>query len=174
LCSIDWRPGPVIHGYNMLRSMGGNAYYYDEVQLHSYLDGKTDEVPKLLTQLKDQDEWRRFTFLLPIQVLSCWNGITVIDARIFDSPNRIRFRGTTHIEAHLLSIDLWQKDIRRILVVPRASVTHHPDWYDEFRYSKQERLITDPLKLSVMERIDWKPYPPEKVAYPLQKDADAR
>ena len=73
--------------------------------------------------------------LLPLQVFSCWNGATVIDAKAFLPPHNIRFRQAHNdldengkekevtekgSECFLISVDLWKGDMGKILVVPKA------------------------------------------------------
>lgn len=55
----------------------------------------------------------RYDSLVPFQVYSCFNGLTVLDAALFHPPHNLRFRtshdGTdTHSECYLLCSDIWQ------------------------------------------------------------------
>lgn len=103
----------------------------------------------------------RYDSLVPFQVYSCFNGLTVLDAALFHPPHNLRFRtshdGTdTHSECYLLCSDIWQTfsptlpggtenpahrrkkaghwiDGARIQVVPRAAVGYSVLEYNRAR-----------------------------------------
>ena len=112
-------------------------YRYDE--LVEYFngppapEGQTKPVPQLLPY--DEVDRVRMDELLPLQVFSCWNGATVIDANAFLQPHNIRFRTAKNdldehgkskevtekaSECFLASVDLWKAKMGKILVVPKA------------------------------------------------------
>ena len=90
-------------------------------------------LPELLPQ--DDEDRKRFEAHLPLQVFSCWNGITVIDAAVFLPPHDVRFRQASAdldeqgkpktvtemaSECFLSSVDFWKKGFGKILIAPRA------------------------------------------------------
>ena len=112
-------------------------YDYEKViELYNGLpppEGMTKPIPRLLPQ--DPTDRSRIESSLPLQVFSCWNGATVIDANAFLPPHNIRFRqahndfdenGTEKevsekaSECFLISVDLWKENMGKILVVPKA------------------------------------------------------
>jgi alpha-1,3-mannosyltransferase len=118
-------------------------YHYDElVEWFNGPDpppGQSKVVPHLLPD--DPTDRERFQSLLPLQVFSCWNGATIIDANAFTYPNNIRFRQAKNdldengksryptqkeSECFLSSVDLGKAGMGKILVVPKArQVSHH-------------------------------------------------
>ncbi|POY73414.1 hypothetical protein BMF94_3752 [Rhodotorula taiwanensis] len=103
----------------------------------------------------------RYDSLVPFQVYSCFNGLTVMDASLFHPPHNLRFRtsldGTdTHSECYLLCSDIWKTfaptlpdgtanpasrrkksgetiEGARIQVVPRAAVGYSMLEYERAR-----------------------------------------
>jgi alpha-1,3-mannosyltransferase len=95
--------------------------------------GQSKTVPQLLPY--DEADRIRMDEHLPLQVFSCWNGATVIDAAAFLHPHNIRFRTAKNdvdehgkakevtekaSECFLTSVDLWKANMGKILVVPKA------------------------------------------------------
>ena len=90
-----------------------------------------------------------FQNLLPFQVYSCFNGITILDAALFHAPHSIRFRAEDgrdeQSECFLLCRDVWKtvselgpwgkKKGRgaKIQVVPRVSVGYEVGEFDAVR-----------------------------------------
>ncbi|GAA5891131.1 hypothetical protein JCM5296_004902 [Sporobolomyces johnsonii] len=131
----------------------------------------------------------RYDSLLPIQVYSCFNGVTVLDASLFAPPHSIRFRSQDrsdiHSECYLVCSDIWKalsplnvdgspnKHGRgaRIQVVPRASVGYEVDEYEgarkdrnttAFEYDGAERAAQNER-----EMVEWEQWPPRLVTtYP--------
>ncbi|SCV70532.1 BQ2448_1926 [Microbotryum intermedium] len=124
--------------------------------------------------------------LRPVQVFSCWNGVTIIDADLFVNPRHaLRFRddGNTdrQSECYLFCSDLWktyspfladgtpQEGGRgaRIQVVPRTVATYQHYEYGHVRQDKnttifeQEGWLRD--KNNLDELIEWKKYPPRLI-----------
>ena len=94
-------------------------------------------LPQLLPY--DEADRLRFEANLPIQVFSCWNGATVIDAAAFLPPHNLRFRVAQHdldedgkpkevteaqSECFLSSVDLWKMGMGKIVLAPRARYVH--------------------------------------------------
>lgn len=133
----------------------------------------------------------RYDSLLPTQVFSCFNGISVLSASLFLPPHSLRFRthksgNDEHSECYLLCSDVWKtlsplnldgtKNTRggrgaRIQVVPRASVGYKVEEYEAARKDRN----TTAFEMDGEERrqtlgeelIDWDPWPPKLVTtYP--------
>jgi len=157
--------------------MGGRTFYdYEELvewfNSESPPEGKTKSIPRLLPH--DPTDRSRMESLLPLQVFSCWNGATVVDAKAFLPPHNIRFRQAHNdldesgkekeatekaSECFLTSVDLWKENMGKILLVPKASVAYLVDDYDLYR--------KDGLRLSndTEEIIVWETEPPAMVAF---------
>lgn len=110
--------------------------WYDRKELVSYWhdDRPLDDRPIPQVLPHDPEDRRRFESLLPVQVFSCWNGLSAISASAFVDQN-IRFRvahsdknydGTvkepTDIasECYLLGVDLWKKGMGKLVLASRA------------------------------------------------------
>ncbi|SGZ26514.1 BQ5605_C024g09930 [Microbotryum silenes-dioicae] len=124
--------------------------------------------------------------LQPVQVFSCWNGVTIIDADLFVNPKHaLRFRddGDTdrQSECYLFCSDLWKTYSpfssdgnpqdggrgARIQVVPRTVAAYQHYEYGQVRQDKnttafeQEGWLRD--KNNLDELIEWKRYPPRLI-----------
>ncbi|BGP71780.1 hypothetical protein NBRC10513v2_005166 [Rhodotorula toruloides] len=133
----------------------------------------------------------RYDSLLPTQVYSCFNGISVLSASLFLPPHSLRFRtddsgNDEHSECYLLCSDVWKTlsplnpdgtaNARggrgaRIQVIPRASVGYKVEEYEAARKDRN----TTAFELDGEERrqvlgdelIEWDPWPPKLVTtYP--------
>ncbi|KAJ2735408.1 hypothetical protein IW152_001634 [Coemansia sp. BCRC 34962] len=65
----------------------------------------------------------------PFQVQCCWNGMAVIDAKVFYGKNALRFRRSiadecSASECSLLCNDMWATGYRRAIVVPRVKLSY--------------------------------------------------
>lgn len=138
----------------------------------------------------------RYDSLLPTQVYSCFNGISVLSASLFLPPHSLRFRtddsgNDEHSECYLLCSDVWKTlsplnldgtaNARggrgaRIQVVPRASVGYKVEEYEAARKDRN----TTAFELDGEERrqvlgdelIEWDPWPPKLVTtYPYGASA---
>lgn len=127
-----------------------------------------------------------FDSLLPFQVYSCFNGITVIAASFFAEGIEFRSEAESDIqsECFLLCRDIWRLFSpyswnengnliagkgtgARIMISPRVAVGYD---LEEYEAARQDRNMTafeqeDRVEPSL---IDWKVYPPKLVAsYPF-------
>ncbi|GAA5840983.1 hypothetical protein JCM11251_006772 [Rhodosporidiobolus azoricus] len=136
----------------------------------------------------------RFDSLLPTQVYSCFNGVTVLSSSLFHAPHSLRFRsdeGTdAHSECYLLARDIWKAlsplsldgaDVKkggkgargaRIQVVPRASVGYRVEEYEQARKDRNTTAFeldgAERKKVNEMEMVEWDPWPPKLVTtYPF-------
>lgn len=134
----------------------------------------------------------RYDSLLPTQVYSCFNGVTVLTASLFASPHNLRFRaqnGTDiHSECYLLARDIWElrtpmrldgtvpknkKEARggRIQIVPRASVGYRVEEYEKARQDRNTTAFeldgAEKVEANRAEMVEWDPWPPRLVTtYP--------
>ena len=67
----------------------------------------------------------------PAPVLSCWNGIAILDPAPFYSPPHVRFRMAritenecSASECSLICNDYWEAGYGRILMVPRVKLAY--------------------------------------------------
>lgn len=131
------------------------------------------------------DSRARFDNLQPVQVFSCWNGVTILDAGLFTSSRALRFRahedGDAYSECYLLCSDIWKRNSplaldgsvqegmrgARIQVVPRTSVGYEVHEYEKARKDRnttafevdgeQQRRALD------AETVEWRKWPPKLV-----------
>ena len=132
--------------------------------------------------------------LRPFQVFSCWNGVTVLSAALFEHPHSLRFRSVNgtdrQSECYLFCSDIWKErsaigvdgrvkpgrrvaDERggRIQVVPRASVGYE---LVEYEMARQDRNTTafetdgaERNQLLLDETVAWEQWPPRLInSYP--------
>ncbi|GAA6032268.1 hypothetical protein JCM8097_007154 [Rhodosporidiobolus ruineniae] len=133
----------------------------------------------------------RYDSLLPTQVFSSWNGVTVLRASLFHAPHSLRFRShehsDTHSECYLFCRDAWAalspldldgtpregSEYRgaRIQIVPRASVGYSVGEYEKARKDRNTTAFEldgqERLEANRAEMVEWSPWPPKLVTtYP--------
>ncbi|KAI0035524.1 cryptococcal mannosyltransferase 1-domain-containing protein [Vararia minispora EC-137] len=183
-CAVDWAGwgDHVIYDRWVLRTITGKVFYiWEELVRWMYPtdddprepDGR-GPLPRLLPY--DEADRRRFEAHLPIQVFSCWNGATAIDASAFLEPNNLRFRiakadldeggrpkEVTEMvsECFLSSVDLWKMGKGKVALAPRASVAYNTWNYNTHR---KDQL---PLPSNSSDEVitNWVRDPPETVAF---------
>jgi hypothetical protein len=129
----------------------------------------------------------RYDSLLPTQVYSCFNGVTVLTASLFSPPYNLRFRSQDgldiHSECYLLARDIWEarsplrldgtpplgkterKEARgaRIQVVPRASVGYRVEEYEKARQDRNTTAFevdgAEKREAERREMVEWDPWP---------------
>ncbi|KAI0311465.1 cryptococcal mannosyltransferase 1-domain-containing protein [Amylostereum chailletii] len=181
-CAVDWGGWGdyVVYDRWVLRTMTGRVFYIWE-DLVAWMYPPEDmpttngrgTLPPLLPY--DEADRARFEERLPLQVFSCWNGATVIDAEVFLEPHDVRFRiagadldengvpkTVTEMasECFLSSVDFWKKGFGKILIAPRASVAYNLPNYDTHR---ADQVLVGHNRSE--ERIVWTLDPPENVAF---------
>ncbi|KAI0314058.1 cryptococcal mannosyltransferase 1-domain-containing protein [Amylostereum chailletii] len=174
-CAVDWDPGQIVYDRWILRAMSGNVFYRTD-DLVDWFNGPNDH-PKSVPQTLPEDtadRWR-FEASVPLQVFSCWNGATVVDAAAFMPPHNVRFRMSNAdvdeegirknvtekaSECFLTSVDLWKAGMGRIAIVPKASVAYNIDLYERWR----KDALEPSWDLAPQEWIMWVNRPPQKVA----------
>ncbi|KZV72337.1 glycosyltransferase family 69 protein [Peniophora sp. CONT] len=183
-CAVDWGGwgDHVIYDRWVLRTMTGRVFYvWEQLVKWMYPDDDAPRqpdgrgpLPELLPY--DDADRLRFEANLPIQVFSCWNGATAIDAAAFLPPNNLRFRVAQHdldedgkpkevtesqSECFLSSVDLWKMGLGKVVLAPRASVAYNGWNYDMHR---KDQIRPAPSDLE-SEVIGWILKPPAKVAF---------
>lgn len=123
----------------------------------------------------------RFEKGLPVQVYSCWNGISVFLPHPFELG--IKFRtvqdGSTECpasECSLLDKDLWNAGMGRIGIVPRVRVAYGFDVFDDIFQGQLEidrGYYADSSKRKD-EKIEWREGPENVVCYGLPTFPGAR
>ncbi|VDC02619.1 unnamed protein product [Peniophora sp. CBMAI 1063] len=176
-CATDW--DELVYDRWVLRAISGRPWWRQD-QIMEYF-GTPNDHPKELpgTLLDEEVDRRRWELHLPLQVFSCWNGATVIDAKVFLPPHSIRFRQSRAdwedeslgiplnltskaSESYLSSVDLWKAGFTRIAIIPKASVAYRIHTYDKFR--KDGESFAPMGDDEVFEWIgNWKESPPEEV-----------
>ncbi|BGP49713.1 hypothetical protein JCM10450v2_005618 [Rhodotorula kratochvilovae] len=140
--------------------------------------------------MPQSDSRFRYDSLLPTQVYSCFNGVTVLDASLFAAPHSLRFRpepsGTDeHSECFLLCSDIWKalSPLRldgtpnklgrgaRIQIVPRASVGYRVAEYEKARKDRNTTAFevegAERRAQNALEMVEWERWPPRLVTtYP--------
>ncbi|KAI7830904.1 cryptococcal mannosyltransferase 1-domain-containing protein [Kickxella alabastrina] len=108
----------------------------------------------------------------PFQVQCCWNGLAVIDARVFEGPAAIRFRRSapkecSASECSLLCNDLWAAGYKRAVVVPRVKVSYDIATRDQLRqpvYFPHDAPFSDQ---NHPPKVEFKPGPKAVYCHPL-------
>ncbi|GAA6049106.1 hypothetical protein JCM3770_003889 [Rhodotorula araucariae] len=140
--------------------------------------------------MPQSDSRFRYDSLLPTQVYSCFNGVTVLDASLFASPHSLRFRteagGTdAHSECFLLCSDVWKalSPLRadgttnnlgrgaRIQIIPRVAVGYRVEEYEKARKDRNTTAFevegADRRAQNALEMVEWQRWPPKLVTtYP--------
>ncbi|KAJ2658491.1 hypothetical protein IWW48_003980 [Coemansia sp. RSA 1200] len=108
----------------------------------------------------------------PFQVQCCWNGMAVIDARVFAGREGIRFRRSAESECSasecsLLCNDMWVRGFERLVVVPRVKVSYEIQTRDYLRMP-----LHAPREMPFSERqpekkIAFRPAPETVYCHPL-------
>ncbi|KZV65258.1 glycosyltransferase family 69 protein [Peniophora sp. CONT] len=177
-CATDW--DELIYDRWVLRAISGRSWWRRE-ELIDYFSPPRDYTKELPgTLLDDEADRRRWESHLPLQVFSCWNGATVIDAKAFLPPHNMRFRQSkadwedeSHSiplsltskasECFLSSVDLWKLGFNRIAIIPKASVAYGVNTYDVHR--KDGEFFAPKGDQEVFEWIgNWKETPPKEVS----------
>ncbi|KAJ2381351.1 hypothetical protein GGI23_007606 [Coemansia sp. RSA 2559] len=114
----------------------------------------------------------------PFQVQCCWNGMAVIDARVFAGRKGIRFRRGANgecsaSECSLLCNDMWGRGFGRLVVVPRVKVSYEMQTRDLLRmplHSPRDLPFSDKQP---EREIAFRPAPRSVYCHPLNKVGSA-
>ncbi|KAK3242623.1 hypothetical protein CYMTET_47687 [Cymbomonas tetramitiformis] len=122
-CAVDYQLNEV-----------GNLQYYD-IWVGIDLDGR--HFRNDLPFLKHEESWKRYRELQPFHTFSCWGGLVVIKAEIFQKLH-IRFRNGKALECaasecDLLSRDMWAAGRHKIIVVPSVVTAYEHQSYLHIR-----------------------------------------
>ncbi|KAJ2354127.1 hypothetical protein IWW50_000831 [Coemansia erecta] len=109
----------------------------------------------------------------PFQAQCCWNGMAVLDARVFSGASALRFRRSSlgecsASECSLLCNDLWKSGRRRVVVVPRVKVSYNVETRDRLRqphsFPRDAPFGDQPLR-----EITFRPGPESVYCNPLNR-----
>jgi len=72
----------------------------------------------------------------PIRVLSCWNGVTVVNAKPFEDRNKLFFRTgeENQSECSLLNADMYKMGYRKIFINTQVVVSYDNNFYNQNQY----------------------------------------
>ncbi|KAJ1821553.1 hypothetical protein GGH91_001192 [Coemansia sp. RSA 2671] len=107
----------------------------------------------------------------PFQVQCCWNGMAVIDAKVFHGDDGLRFRRSTKdecsaSECSLFCNDLWRKGFSRVIMVPRVKLSYDIPSRNMLR--KPLYFPADlPYNSPEIEKISFRPGPEKVHCMPL-------
>jgi len=80
---------------------------------------------------RDMESSHRFQRHLPVQVQSCWNGISVLDPAPFYAHPHVKFRMAklsagecSASECSLICNDYWNAGYGRIIMIPRVKLAY--------------------------------------------------
>ncbi|KAJ2702311.1 hypothetical protein H4218_000956 [Coemansia sp. IMI 209128] len=107
----------------------------------------------------------------PFQVQCCWNGMAVIDAKVFRGDDGLRFRRSAKdecsaSECSLFCNDLWRKGFSRVIMVPRVKLSYDIPSRNMLRkplYSPADLPYNNPE----IEKISFRPGPEKVHCMPL-------
>ncbi|KAJ2759498.1 hypothetical protein H4S06_002200 [Coemansia sp. BCRC 34490] len=108
----------------------------------------------------------------PFQVQCCWNGMTVIDARVFAGREGIRFRRSAESECSasecsLLCNDMWVRGFERLIVVPRVKVSYEIQTRDYLRMPLHAPREMPFSERQPEQKIAFRPAPETVYCHPL-------
>ncbi|KAJ1998989.1 hypothetical protein GGI02_003995 [Coemansia sp. RSA 2322] len=136
------------------RDMLGHAF---KSQIYRIADDDTAAVAQLTNR--------------PFQVQCCWNGMAVIDTRVFAGNSALRFRRSTAdecsaSECSLLCNDMWAHGYRRAVVVPRVKLSYDIATRELLR-APYNFPRDAPFRDSRLQRIAFRPGPKTVYCNPL-------
>ncbi|KAJ2798578.1 hypothetical protein H4S07_005658, partial [Coemansia furcata] len=107
----------------------------------------------------------------PFQVQCCWNGISIIDAKVFGGDDGLRFRRSAEgecsaSECSLFCNDMWKHGFNRVVMVPRVKLAYDIEMRDMLR--KPLYFPADmPYNLPEVEKISFRSGPKKVLCRPL-------
>ncbi|KAJ2866326.1 hypothetical protein GGH94_001603 [Coemansia aciculifera] len=107
----------------------------------------------------------------PFQVQCGWNGMVVIDAKVFRGDDGVRFRRSVEgecsaSECSLICNDMWRKDFNRLVTVPRVKLTYELRVRNLLRTPKHFPADI-PFNPPEVETISFRPGPKKILCHPL-------
>ncbi|BFZ59267.1 hypothetical protein YB2330_000273 [Saitoella coloradoensis] len=135
VCPVDWvnlgYPYPALYDAWVLHTMTGELAYRPREPKFDTYDPETFFSDEALSRFRWLD--RR-----PVQVMSCWNGVTIMSAKPLQMEEKnVRFRsGNSDVgeckasECELICRDFWKSGHGKIAVVPRVAVSYELQTYE--------------------------------------------
>ncbi|KAJ2864624.1 hypothetical protein GGH94_002770 [Coemansia aciculifera] len=152
---INWNGGPGLYDTWVARDIQGKRFVPEIYKM-------TRDDISMTAQMRDR----------PFQVQCGWNGMVVIDAKVFRGENGLRFRRSVKgecsaSECSLFCNDLWRKDFNRIVMVPRVKLAYDTAVRDMLR--KPINFPADiPYNSPEVEKISFRPGPETVFCRPLK------
>ncbi|KAJ2909154.1 hypothetical protein GGI21_002166 [Coemansia aciculifera] len=156
-CAEDYdffNGGPGFYDTWVARDIRGEKF---KKEMHKISD---DDIT-MVAQMRDR----------PFQVQCCWNGIAVIDSKVFAGDQGLRFRRSAKgecsaSECSLMCNDMWHKGFNRMVMVPRVKLTYDLKVRNLLRqplYFPGNAPFSDPE----VEKISFRPGPKKVLCNPL-------
>ncbi|KAI9029234.1 cryptococcal mannosyltransferase 1-domain-containing protein, partial [Hyaloraphidium curvatum] len=165
------------------RGPGGGGDFYDSWVARD-LSGDVLAVPKIWYRdrfLGDPLGRARFERGLPVQVWSCWNGISALIPHPFLLGLRFRAakpNGTEcpASECSLLDKDLWALGMGRVAIVPNVRTAYRHDVFDDVQRGRRpfDDAYYSNDSLHSEERIAWRRGPDKVICFGLPSVPGAR
>ena len=118
---------------------------YDDIQVSIGLDGKPfQRYFPYMTNKESQDAFLNGEI---IRTFSCWNGVTVINAKPFIDRNKLFFKNgkkVTQNEFTLLFADMYNMGYRKVLINTQIAISYTYESYyiNHYLYPWTKNLIT--------------------------------
>ncbi|KAJ2827483.1 hypothetical protein FBU31_003160 [Coemansia sp. 'formosensis'] len=156
-CAEDydkWYDGPGFYDTWVARDIKGEGFMKEVHRISK------DDIT-MVAQMRDR----------PFQVQCCWNGISIIDAKVFGGDDGLRFRRSAEgecsaSECSLFCNDMWKHGFNRIVMVPRVKLAYDIEMRDMLR--KPLYFPADmPYNLPEVEKISFRSGPKKVLCRPL-------
>ncbi|KAJ2865355.1 hypothetical protein GGH94_002308 [Coemansia aciculifera] len=152
---VEWNGGPGFYDTWVARDIKGKMF---EKEMHKI----TKDDISMAAQVRDR----------PFQVQCGWNGMVIIDAKVFRGEGGLRFRRSAKgecsaSECSLFCNDLWRKKFNRIVMVPRVKLAYDTAIRDMLR--KPINFPADiPYNPPEVEKISFRSGPETVFCRPLK------
>ncbi|KAJ2052591.1 hypothetical protein GGI08_004993 [Coemansia sp. S2] len=156
-CAEDydkWNGGPGFYDTWVARDIRGEGFMKEVHRISK------DDI-SMVAQMRDR----------PFQVQCCWNGIAVIDAKVFRSEGGLHFRRSAEgecsaSECSLFCNDMWRRGFQRAVMVPRVKLAYDIEVRDMLRKPISFPADT-PFNLPEVEKISFRSGPKKVLCRPL-------
>ncbi|KAJ2827484.1 hypothetical protein FBU31_003161 [Coemansia sp. 'formosensis'] len=151
---VKWYGGPGFYDTWVARDIKGEKFIHEMHRLSK------DDVT-MVAQMRDR----------PFQVQCGWNGMAVIDAKVFGGDGGLRFRRSAEgecsaSECSLFCNDMWKHGFNRLVMVPRVKLTYEIEIRNMIRRPLYFPADT-PFNLPEVEKISFRPGPKKVACRPL-------
>ncbi|GJJ13584.1 hypothetical protein Clacol_007840 [Clathrus columnatus] len=169
-CALEWRGGLLHDKWTIRTSNGKPPYMRSELEGFFNQTKKTGAASLPTPFFTDPATRKRYRFLRSFPLFSCWSSIVILDPRVFlpvsaaidgnvdaakegeeKKPVRekegLRFRvaanghdSDQYSDTFLFCVDMWERGMYKILMVPSASVGDTFEMYDLVRQDGRRQL----------------------------------